>query len=127
MHSKFTLIIRITLGIILLIFGLNKFLTFIPVPELPADAASFIRSLERTRYILPFIGMVEITIGLLLLAKKWVALSLVVLMPISINILFFHLFLNMTGILAAIIVLSLNIILLYKYWDLYRPLIDDKY
>ena len=91
MNSQFTKMMRILLGAILVVFGLNKFLNFIPAPELPENAADFINSLASTGYVLQVVGVIEILIGLLLLLNKWVAFALVVLVPISVNILLFHL------------------------------------
>jgi putative oxidoreductase len=122
MNSPFTKIARILLGIILLAFGLNKFFTFIPLPDLPTDAKSFMESLGQTGYILQVVAVLEILIGLMLIAKKWVAFALILLAPISANILFFHLFLDLPGLSAAILVVALNVILIYKHWKQYTPL-----
>ncbi len=124
MNSQFTKIIRIFLGIILLAFGLNKLLTspFIPLPELPQKAGDFMASLGATGYVLKTVGLIEIGIGVLLLLKKWVAFALIALVPISLNILLFHLFLDVSGIVGAILVATLNGILIYKHWPQFRPL-----
>jgi len=115
---------RILLGAILVIFGLNKFLNFIPVPELPENATAFVTSLGKTGYILQVVGVIEVLIGLLLLLKKWIAFALVVLVPISLNILLFHLFLDIPGISGALLVTLLNGILMYKLWSKYKPLFN---
>ncbi len=115
---------RILLGIILLVFGLNKFLNFITAPALPENAEAFITSLATTGYVLQVVGVIEILIGLLLLINKWVAFALVVLVPISVNILLFHLFLDIPGISGALLVTILNGILMYKLWPKYKPLFN---
>ncbi|GAA4057206.1 DoxX protein [Flavobacterium chungnamense] len=122
MNSMFTKIVRILLGIILVLFGTNKFLGFIPLPELPDQANSFMTSLGSTGYVLKTVGVLEIVIGALLLMKKWVAFALTLLAPISINILLFHLFLDVNGIGGALLVAILNGILIYKYWTHYKSL-----
>lgn len=126
MNSKFTSIVRILLGIILLVFGLNKFypLPFLPAPKLPENAAEFMSSLAATGYVLPIVGILEVFIGILLLSKKWTAFSLIILAPISLNILLFHLFLDLPGIGGAVLVAVLNGILIYKHWPQYRPLFN---
>lgn len=124
MNSQFTKIIRILLGLVLLAFGLNKLLPspFIPLPELPQKAGDFMTSLGATGYVLKTVGLIEIGIGVLLLLKKWVAFALIALVPISLNILLFHLFLDVSGIIGAIVVATLNGILIYKHWPQFRPL-----
>lgn len=124
MNSTFTKILRIVLALILIFFGLNKFIdfSFMPLPQLPEGASSFMSSLSASGYVLPLIGFFEIFIGLLLLFKKWVPFALLVLVPISLNVLLFHLFLDIPRVLPAIIIVSINGILIYKYWKSYRPL-----
>ncbi len=122
MNSTFTKIIRYLLSLILFVFGLNKFLNFIPAPDLPPNASEFMSELAATGYVLPAVGALEIFIGALLLFNKWPAFAMVLLTPISANILLFHLFLDLPGIAGALIVAILNGILIYKHWPKFRPL-----
>ena len=126
MNSKFTSIVRILLGIILLVFGLNKFyaLPFLPTPQLPESASEFMNSLVATGYVLPIVGVLEVFIAIMLLTKNWIAFALIVLVPISLNILLFHFFLDLPSIGGAVLVAVLNIILIYKHWPQYRPLFN---
>ena len=122
MNSQFTLLVRITLGILLVVFGSNNFLHFIPLPPPTGSAADFMSSLSATGYIFPVVGILEVVIGAMLLIKKWVAFALILLAPISINILLFHLFLDIPGVSAALLVVVLNTIMIYKHWKQYIPL-----
>jgi len=124
MNSLFTKIIRIVLGIVLILFGLNKLMPspFIPLPELPEKASQFMTSLANTGYVLKTVGVLEVLIGVLLLLKKWVAFALILLAPISINILLFHLFLDIPGLSMALIIVIFNVVLIYKHWPQYKPL-----
>ena len=129
MNSNFTKIIRFVLGLILILFGLNKLLMifngtgFMPQPSLPTDAQQFMSSLSASGYILPVVGALEVYIGILLILKKWVPFALILLAPISVNILLFHFFLDLSeGMIGAIVVAFLNGILIYKHWSQFRPL-----
>lgn len=125
MNSNFTTILRIILALGLLVFGLNKFVGFIPQPELSTEASDFMNSLLDTGYVLYFLGILEILIGLLLLLKKWVPFALLVLVPISANILLFHIFLDLPQIIQAVIIAGLNAVLIIKYWKAFRPLFQQ--
>lgn len=127
MNSEFTKIVRIVLGIILILFGANKIYAFIPLPDLPENAAGFLHSLMDTGYLLTVIALLEICIGVMLLLKLWVPFALLVLVPISLNILLFHLFLDVPGIAPAIVVVALNGVLLYKARRHYMPLFREAY
>ncbi len=124
MNSTFTKILRIILGLGLLFFGLSKLIhfNFMPTHIYTGNAAIFIDSLSETGYLLKVVGIFEIIIGLLVLFNKWVPFALILLAPISVNILLFHLFLDIPGLFPALIVVVLNAILIYKHWKVYRPL-----
>lgn len=124
MNSTFTKILRIILGLGLLFFGLSKLIhfNFMPTHIYTGDAAIFIDSLSDTGYILKVIGFLEICIGLLLIINKAVPFALILLAPISVNILLFHLFMDTPGLILAMVVILLNVILIYKHWKAYRPL-----
>lgn len=124
MNSTFTKILRIILGLGLIFFGLSKLMhfNFMPTHIYTGDAAIFIDSLSDTGYILKVVGIFELFIGLLLLFNKWVPFALLLLAPITLNILLFHLFMDTPGLIIAVVVLALNGILIYKHWKVYRPL-----
>jgi putative oxidoreductase len=122
MNSQFTKIIRILLGLALIVFGANKFLHFIPMQPPTGEAGNFMNSLGTSGYIFPVVGVFEVVIGILLLLKKWVPFALAMLVPISINIVLFHLFLDIPGISAALLIAVLNGILIYKNWTHFKPL-----
>lgn len=122
MNSTFTRILRIILALGLIVFGINKFFGFMPMPELPANASDFMSSLKATGYVLPIVGALEVIIGLLLLVNKSVPFALLLLAPISVNILLFHIFLDLPGISGALVIAIINVVLIYKHWKVYRPL-----
>ena len=73
-------------------------------------------------YIMNLVGVTEVIVGLLLVIKKWVPLALVMLVPISVNIVLFHAFVNLPNIGPAILVAAVNGYLVYKHWDAYKAL-----
>jgi uncharacterized membrane protein YphA (DoxX/SURF4 family) len=125
-------IVYIGLGLLLLAFGLNKFFWFMPdfdftgYPEAQHlfDALRFSGDDPEAGkgYIMGLVGVTEVVVGILLLLRKWVPFALVMLVPISINIVGFHAFVNISNIGPAILVAVLNSYLLYKNWDSYRSM-----
>ena len=116
---------RYLLGLILVVFGLNGFLNFLPAPELPAAAGAFFGALAETGYMLPMLKFFEVAIGVMLLAGRFVPLALVMLVPISLNIVAFHIALAPAGA-PGYLVGVLNIFLLFVYRDVYAPLLQPK-
>jgi putative oxidoreductase len=122
MNSKFTQIVRILLGLILIVFGANKIYSFIPLPQPPQQAGDFMASLADIGYVLTLVAIFEIIIGFLLICRMWVPFVLLLLVPLSLNILLFHLFLDIPAIGTALLVVVLNGILIYKHRLKYKPL-----
>src|SRR5207247_11328521 len=84
---------RFLLGFIFLVFGLNGFLHFIPMPPPSGIAGQFLGSMFVTKYLL-FVFAIQLIGGVLLLINRFVPLALTILGPIIVNILLFHSLLN---------------------------------
>ncbi len=72
-------------------------------------------------YMIMYAVMFQMLAGLLLLLNRFVPLALLVMAPISLNILAFHLFFFPAGILPGLIVAVLNVFLLIQYRDFFKP------
>ncbi len=90
MNNKVTHISGMILGLLMVIFGLNKFIGFIPV-EPPADetAQMFIGAMF-TSYLFVVVALVEIIGGALLFMPKTHTLAWLLLLPVMFNIVAFH-------------------------------------
>jgi uncharacterized membrane protein YphA (DoxX/SURF4 family) len=122
MNSKLTMVLRLLLGIILLVFGANKFFNFMPMPPMEGAPGEFMAALGKSGYMLPLIALTEIVAGVLLLLNKWKGLALIFAAIISVNIVLFHLALAPAGIGLAAVVAILNIILMYANWNKFKTL-----
>jgi putative oxidoreductase len=103
-------IARVLLGLIFLVFGLNGFLHFLPMPPPTGVALQFFLAVIATHYWV-VIFAVQVIGGLLLLANRFVPLALVVLGPVIVNIFFFHVFMAPAGLPLAIVVVILWLLL----------------
>ena len=122
MKSKILMGARIILGLFVLIFGLNKFLEFLPMMEMSAEAGAYFGALSSAK-VITLVAIVEIAAGLALILNKYGALLSLILMSISINAVLFHATLAPEGIGPALVLLILNIIALYNYKDSYKALL----
>lgn len=92
------LIARILLGLLFLVFGLNGFFHFLPPQPQPTGlAGQFAGALFLSHYLVPVL-LLQIIGGALLLANRFVPLALVLLGPVLVNILLFHLLMAPKGI-----------------------------
>jgi len=108
-----TLIARILLGLVFLVFGLNGFLNFLNLGPMPTGlAGQFMGALIMSHYYW-VVAALQIAGGLLLLVNRFVPLALVLLGPVIVNILCYHVFLNHVGAPPAIFVTVLWFIVFY--------------
>lgn len=123
---KLVLGARLLLGLTLVVFGLNSLFHFMPQPEMPELAGSFLGALAESGYLFPLILAIELVVGVLLLAGRYVPLVLVLLAPVSVNIVGFHLALAPASIGPGALVALLNLYLLFAYRHSYAPLLRAK-
>ena len=117
---------RLILGAIFLVFGLNGFFNFMPMPEMPDAAGAFMGALAATGYMFPLIKMVEIVGGMFLLFGRFVPLALALLAPGIVNIALFHIFLAPAGLPMAGLLVLLALYLAWSFRDAYRPMLSSR-
>jgi putative oxidoreductase len=106
------LIARILLGLIFLFFGLNGFLNFLHAPIPPGPVGQFMTLLGPTIYM-HFVFLVQIVGGVLLLSGQFVPLALILLGPVIVNILLFHIALQPAGLPPGLLTVVLWFIVFY--------------
>ena len=116
-------VVRVLLGGLFLVSGANKLVPFMPMPQLPADAGSFIGALAATGYFLPLLGSIEVVMGGLLIAGRFVPLALTVLAPIVVQIALFHTVLAPSLGLVAFI-LGAQLYLAWTYRAAFGPVLQ---
>lgn len=97
------IIARYLLGLIFLVFGLNGFLHFIPMPPPTGVAGQFMGALFVSHYLVP-VFLLQAVPAILLLINRFVPLALALLAPIIANIVLFHALMAPEGLpIAAVI------------------------
>jgi len=122
-NGKLATVLRYFLGIAMAFFGLNGFLQFMNPPQLSQAGLDFFIAIVNTGYLSQFINIIFIVVSIMLLSNKYVPLSLVLLFPIMLNVVLFHLFLDVASGMAGFIVFIVNIYLMMVHSDSYRPLL----
>jgi uncharacterized membrane protein YphA (DoxX/SURF4 family) len=119
------MIARLLMGLAFFVFGLNGFLNFIPPPKtpMPEGAMAFIGALMKTGYMFPLIAGTQLLVGVLLLLNLFVPLALVLIVPILVNIVAFHIYLEPSGSLPGLVLLALDLYLAWVYRKAYCPML----
>lgn len=119
-------IVRILLGLMFLLFGLNGFLNFMPAPkEMPQDIMTALGGLMKGGYMTVVAGT-EVIVAVLLLINRFVPLALALLAPIVVGIITFHIALAPATIGPGIVVLAMELYLAWVYRGAFRPMLRAK-
>src|SRR5436309_13928948 len=118
-----TLLARTLLGLGFIVFGSNAFLHFIPMTPPQGMAGDFVKALFASHYFY-VVAILQIAGGALCLLGRFVPLGLMLLGPVIVNILLFHIFLQPTGLPLAVVVSVLALFLLWAYRRAFSALLQ---
>ena len=107
------------LGLLFVVFGSNFFLHFLPNPGSPPEGsppALFMAALYPTGY-LAFVKVIEILGGILVAIPKTRNYGLLLLGPVIVNILAFHVFLTGGAGLKDPVVILITALALFLLWS----------
>jgi len=119
-------ILRFLLALILLIFGLNKILHFLPMEMEPGPGAEFFGALVASGYVIPVIVAVELIAALSLLFNRFIAFTMVLFAPISLNILLYGIFLDPMSLPIGGFTFLLNLYFLITNRKLYCVMFEKE-
>lgn len=119
------LVCRILLGLVFLVFGLNKLVTFIPATLPPGDAGTWALLMVHHHWMAA-IGVFETVGGLLLLSGRFIPLGLTLIAPVCVNILLFSFLFGPGNAAPGIVASILELFLLYAYRSYFAPLFTAK-
>ncbi|HEY3900615.1 MAG TPA: hypothetical protein VGM54_18550 [Chthoniobacter sp.] len=103
------IICQVLLGLLFVVFGANAFLHFIPMPPPHGQAGAFVGAMFTSGYF-QAVAALQIVGGLLLLSTRFAAVGLLLVGPIVVNILFYHIFLEPGGLPLAGLVAVLSLV-----------------
>ena len=122
--KKAILVVRLLLGLMFTFFGLNNVLHFLPQPAMPPSDGATFGMLMLAHGYMSFVGVLMVIAGILLLVGRYVPLALVILGPILVNILMFHLLFHAPGIAIGLVATLLEVFLIWAYRLSFRSLFD---
>jgi hypothetical protein len=114
--------LRIFFGILTLYGGVLHFTLDVAVWK-----NTFLTSLYDTHYLWQIIGVINLLAGALLMVNRYTLITLLILLPITFNILLYHIFFyTTTGLYIGIPMFGLNIICIWQLRSHYKPLLQLK-
>jgi putative oxidoreductase len=115
---------RILLGLVFVVFGFGYFFMGDMPIDISTPAGKYASGLLASGFFFPFLKIVEGIAGLMLFFRRWTPLALLILAPIIIQILFYDIFLDSSGLIVGIVVTILAIFLGWYNWDKYKGLFE---
>ncbi|MBA4409642.1 MAG: DoxX family protein [Bacteroidota bacterium] len=120
------IIVRILLGLMFAFASIAFFFKLMPEPETTGSIKTFTDGIVASIYLMPTVKTFELLCAIALLSGRFVPLATVVIFPITLNILLFHVFLAPEGMVVAILLMIGNLFLGYYYRDKYIALFSAK-
>ncbi len=120
------LVVRILVGLVFTVFGLNGFLQFLPQMPMPQPAMTFLGGLAASGYMLPLLFATQVVAGVLLLLGLFVPLALALLAPVIVNIFLFHVFLVPGGLPLALVVVIFELFLVWMNRAAFAPMLRPR-
>jgi uncharacterized membrane protein YphA (DoxX/SURF4 family) len=119
------LIIRILLGAFMIFASVAYLFNLIEAEAPTGNLLTFMTGIMASKYLLPLAKAVELIAGISLLSGKFMKVTLLALLPISINIFLIHTVTQVSEVPVAVFVLGANLFLIYAHWDSYKVLFRD--
>jgi putative oxidoreductase len=121
-----SVIARYLAGVIFLIFGLNGFLNFIPLPPPGGIAGQFMGALYLSHYLWVIFAF-QVIAGVFLLVNRYVPLAVAILAPVLVNILTFHALMAPSGLPLALFVALLWIVIFIEVRPAFSGLFQSRW
>ena len=120
------IIVRVLMGLLFLFASIVVLFKIFPQPELTGNVKIFMDGVNASGYLLPLIKITELVCGIAFVTGFFVPLATVVIAPVIVNILLFHIFVDTSGLPVAIALVAANIFLAIANWNKFRPLFEAK-
>lgn len=126
-RPKLTLVIRWITTLFLVVTGIMTATSFsMESVEGSEKLKSFMTAMYESGYIITWVGLFKAITGVLLIFNKTRRLAAIMLIPYSVNILLYTIFIGQMFIPMAIFLSTLNTYLIYAYWNYYKPIFEKK-
>jgi len=115
-------ILSILFGLMFINAGIEKFLHYMPMPEMPAEMMKINEAFGTIVWLMPLVAVIEILGGLLFIFPKTRALGAIVILPIMVGIIVHNAVYMPSGLSIAGVFLIINIWMIQDNWEKYKPM-----
>lgn len=116
-------ILCVLFGLMFINAGLDKFLHYMPIPEMPEELMKVNEAFGTIIWLMPLVGFIELLGGLLFIFPKTRALGALVILPINIGIILHNAVFMPEGLAIAGPLFLINLWIIVDYWPKYKPML----
>ena len=109
-------------GLMFINAGLDKFLHYMPMPEMPAEMIKINEAFGTIVWLMPLVGFIELLGVLLFIFPKTRALGAIVILPVMVGIIVHNAVYMPEGLSIAGVFLIINIWMIRDNWEKYKPM-----
>jgi len=120
------LVVRILMGLMFAFASIVVLFKLVPQPELTGNVKIFMDGMAASVYLMPTVKVIELICAIAFLSGRFVPLATVVIFPINVNILLYHVFLGPEGLPTAILLMLGNLFLAWYYREKYTAMLAAK-
>jgi len=96
-----------------------------PVPkDLPESMMKVMGAMMQISWLMPLVGIIEITGGILFIIPRYRALGAIIILPVMVGIVLLNIFNAPTGLPIALVLFAINIWVIIENRAKYLPLIN---
>jgi putative oxidoreductase len=106
MQKKIYTVIRYLFGAGMTLFGLANLFQSLPLHSFPGSAGVLMHAFADSGYILPAVGFTQLVLGIALISNRLIPLALLFFAPVVVNVVLFHVFMDMASIAMALPVVA---------------------
>ena len=126
MKNRIYTVIRYVFGVAMTFFGISNLFQLLPQHAFPTEAGKLMAAFTESGYILQAVGLTQLFLGVALLFNRFVPLALLLFAPVVVNVLLFHLFLDMASIAMAMPVIGITTFLFISNKSHFTSLLKSK-
>jgi putative oxidoreductase len=126
MQKKIYTVIRYLFGAGMTSFGLANLFQFLPVHSFSGDAGVLMEAFSDSGYILPAVGFTQLVLGMALLSNRFIPLALLFFAPVVVNVVLFHVFMDMASLVMALPVVAITAYLFSHHKSAFSNLLKSE-
>lgn len=113
MQKKIYTVIRYLFGAGMTFFGVANLFQLMPPHTFPGNAGILMTAFADSGYILPAVGLTQVVLGIALIGNRFIPLALLLFAPVVVNVILFHVFMDMASMVMALPVVAVTAYLFF--------------